>query len=418
MTVTKKTEPEFTAEFFRGNRQRLREALQSDMPLVITANGQLQRGADSAFAFAQDASFWYLTGIQEPDITLVMTKNEEYLIVPRRSSSREAFDGAISHAELTKRAGVNEVYDNEAGWQRLEQLLKTTKKVATLPAPPSYIEQLGMYTNPARTVLINKMKTVAEVEVQEIAQELAHLRMVKQPPELAAIRQAIDITASTLQELTQPTNLARYRYEYELEADISRGFRQRGASGHAYDPIVAAGQQACTLHYVANGQPIKKDELVLLDVGAQYAMYAADITRTYSRQNPTKRQQAVYDAVLAVQDYAIKQVKAGMVLREYEQAIEQCLGEQLQQLGLIKHLEHEAIRRYYPHSTSHFLGLNVHDVGDYQSPLPAGAVITVEPGIYIPEEGIGIRIEDDVLLTEQGPEVLSDALPRKLYEGS
>jgi Xaa-Pro aminopeptidase len=206
----------------------------------------------------------------------------------------------------------------------------------------------------------------------------------------------------------------KYAQEYEIEADLTRGFRRRGAMGHAFEPIVAGGERACTLHNVANNGQLSSDELLLLDVGAEVRHYAADITRTYSIGTPSRRQQAVFDAVLEVQQFAFSLLKPGALLKENEQQIEQFMGEKLRELGLIKNIEHDEVRKFYPHSTSHFLGLNVHDIGDYSRPLEPGMVLTVEPGMYIPDEKIGVRIEDDVLITDDGYEILTDRLPRSL----
>jgi Xaa-Pro aminopeptidase len=234
--------------------------------------------------------------------------------------------------------------------------------------------------------------------------------MIKQPEEISAIQSAIDITAASLENAFK----SKYQYEYELEAEITAGFRRRGATGHAFAPIVAAGKRTCTLHNVANNAAIGKGELVVADVGADVEHYAADITRTVSFDEPSKRQQAVYDAVLEAQAFAFSLLKPGMSFQDYRDQTDNFIGEKQRKLGLIKTINDENIRKYYPHSASHFLGLNVHDVGDYSQPLQAGSVITVEPGIYIPEEAIGVRIEDDVLITEKGIKILSDKLPRHL----
>lgn len=409
------TEELFSSDFFVQNRQRLRTSLADDRPVVMTANGLLQRGADSAYQFSQDANFWYLTGIEEPDVTLVMDGDREFLIAPTREATRETFDGAIDAASLAARSGITDIQDEINGWNRLDGLLTGRPAVATLASAPMYIAELGMYANPARARLLKRLhKHVAELEVVDVRPEIARLRMRKQPPELAAIQTAIDITSETLNQLLTAAKLSRYGYEYHLEADITRGFRVGGASGHAFEPIVAGGQRACTLHNVANTAPLAKGELVVCDVGAEVSHYAADITRTVSKGKPTARQQVVYQAVLESQQFALELLKPGIQLRSYEQKVAKFVGRQLKQLGLIKTLDHDAIRKYFPHATSHFMGLNVHDVGDYEQPLPAGVVITCEPGIYIPEEGIGVRLEDDVLITPQGNQVLSTGCHKEL----
>lgn len=403
----------FSSEFFAQNRQRLQEVLPTDAPIIITANGLLQRGADSPYAFSQDANFWYLTGIDEPDVTLVIDGQREFLIAPVREGARATFDGSIDQKQLVKTSGVPEVLNEAAGWKRVDELLGKTGRVASLASAPNYIEQYGMYSNPARLRLHERLhRHVPELEIIDIRVELARMRMLKQPVELTAIQKAIDITAASLKDALKGDR-QRYKHEYELEAEIAAGFRRRGATGHSFEPIVAGGRRACTLHYVANSGRLKSDELVVLDVGAEYQQYAADITRTIALQKPTQRQKDVYQAVLEVQQFAANLLKPGITLRVYEHKVADRMAKELKALKLIK--KNDEVRTYFPHATTHFMGLNVHDVGDYEKPLQPGVVLTVEPGIYIPEEGIGIRIEDDALITETGAELLSDRLPRKLF---
>lgn len=408
-------ESPFSSDFFANNRDRLRELFTGTAPIVLTANGLLQRGGDSAFAFAQDASFWYLTGVDEPDIVLVIDRDKEYLIVPARSATRQAFDGAVAFEALQAASGIATVYDDTAGWDQLTARLKKVRHVATLAASPAYIEQYGMYTNPARAALVERLKSQrAEVELLDLSPHVTRLRMIKQAPELRAIQRAVDLTISGLKTSLSPAKLRRYAHEYEVEAELNRSFRLSGAAGHAFEPIVASGERACTLHNVANNGRLASDDLLLMDAGAQVDHYAADISRTVSLSNPSRRQQAVHAAVLEVQQFAFSLLRPGVLLRDYEQQIEHYMGEKLRELGLIKTISHDVVREFYPHSTSHFLGLNVHDVGDYDRPLEPGVVMTVEPGLYLPAEGLGVRIEDDVLITDTGITILSDKLPREL----
>lgn len=406
----------FSSEFFAGNRQRLRELFTGKAPIVMTANGLIQRGSiDSAYAFSQDANFWYLTGIDEPDIVLVMDKDKEYLIVPARSSRREAFDGAVAYEPLVRRSGITTVLSDKEGWARLGSRLKKVKHVATLRVLPAYVEEYGIYANPARADLVAKLKSYSsELELLDLNQHLARMRMIKQPEELGAIQAAIDITISTIKEATRPAKLRGYAYEYEVEAEVSRGFRRRGADGHSFEPIIAGGKRACTLHNVANNGALKADELVIIDTGAEVEHYAADITRTITLSTPSKRQRSVHAAVQDVQRFALDLLGPGIVLKDYEQQVQHYMGEKLRELGLIKTINHANIRKFYPHGTSHFIGLNVHDTGEYDRPLEPGVVISCEPGIYIPKEGIGVRIEDDVLITPRGNKVLTAKLPSDL----
>ncbi len=296
----------FTSEFFAGNRRRLRESAGSDMPIVLTANGLLQRSSmDGAYLFHQDANFWYLTGIDEPDIVLVIDGADEYLIVPERPAIREAFDGVVSYEPLSWRSGVAAVMDGKAGWERLSRRLKQAKRAAT-PAAPQYMERHGIYPNPALASLESRLKSCnTRLKLVDISLQLAKMRMIKQPEELAAMQSAIDITAASIKDALRPAKRRGYQYEYELEAEITRGFRRRGAAGHSFEPIVAGGKRACTLHNVANNSALSPGELVIVDVGAEVEHYAADITRTISLGKPTKRQREVHAAVLEVQRFAL-----------------------------------------------------------------------------------------------------------------
>lgn len=408
----------FTSDFFAGNRERLRQLFTGTAPIVITAHGSLQRGSDEAYPFQQDANFWYLTGINEPDVILVMDKGKEYLITPAMSDVQQIFDGGLNATDLTRISGIATVYQEKEGWKHLESRIKRVQHVATLAPPAPYIDVWGMYTNPARATLVKRLRGVnGELELLDLRQHLSRMRMVKQEQEITALQQAIDITIDTLKDVTKPTKLAKYAYEYELEADITQGFRKRGASGlagHAFTPIVASGKRACTMHNVSNNGELASDQLIVIDVGADFNQYSADITRTVISGEPTRRQRAVHEAVLAVQEYGFSLLKPGVLMQEFEEKIVTYMGEKLRELGLIKTITEESVRTYFPHATSHFLGLNTHDAGDYQRPLEPGVVLTVEPGIYIPEEGIGIRIEDDVLITNDGIKILTDRLPRTL----
>ncbi len=406
----------FGSDFFAGNRARLRQLFTGTAPIILTANGQLQRGGDTPYPFCQDASFWYYTGIDEPDVVLVCDKDKEYLIVPSREPNRVAFDGAIDEAELRRISGIDTILDDRQGWKRLGARLDHVKHAATLAAPPAYIEALGLYTNPARQRLITKLKSCnEELELLDIGEHVARQRMRKQPAELAALQKAIDITIAGLKQSLRPAKRAKYAYEYEVEAELTRAFRKYGARGHAFAPVIAGGPRACTLHHERNDGALSADELLLCDVGAEYNHYAADITRTISLGNaPNRRQEAVHEAVLEVRAFAVSRLVPGAIPKTYEQQVHEFMGEKLRELGLIKTIEKETVGEFYPHATSHFLGLNAHDVGVYDQPLEPGMVLTVEPGIYIRGEAIGIRIEDDVLITKDGNRVLTDALPRSL----
>lgn len=409
----------FNSDFFANNRKVLRSHLKPADIIVLAGNGLLQRGGDSTYPFHQDASFWYFTGCDEPDLVLVLDEDEEYLIVPVRGDSRKVFDGEIDESQLRHDSGIELILHEEDGWKKLNSRLTKTKQVSTLAVPPDYIEQIGIYSNPARAKLINRLKADhPKLKLIDITKDIARQRVIKQPLEISAMQRAIDITLSSLNRALQPDKLASYKYEYEVEAELNYDFRRLGAEGHAFAPIVAGGEHACVLHNIANNGLLKKNQLLLCDVGAEYSHYAADITRTVSLGTPSSRQSCVYAAVSETQSYALSLLRPGIVLKQYETKVEQYLGKKLLSLGLISSSDRAQIRKYMPHAVSHFLGLNAHDIGLYDQPLKAGMVLTAEPGIYIKDESIGIRIEDDVLITKTGNQVLSNKLANSLILSS
>jgi Xaa-Pro aminopeptidase len=374
----------------------------------------LQSSNDDTYEFRQDANFWYLTGIDFPDIVLVMDNTGDYLIAPKQDPIKESFDGVISSHKLAKTSGITAIFDDFAGWDRLKNTIRINKQAATLFASPAYIKFFGFYTNPARARLINRIKRISKVELTDIRKSLATLRMVKQPSELLAIKKAIEITTDSLGEVIGSLQSNRYKYAFEAEADLTYKFKIRRASGHAFSPIIASGSQACTIHNLANDAKLTTNQMVIFDVGAVFDHYPADISRTKIQSRPSPRQKAIYEAVIEVQRYALSLLKPGITIRWYEGQVETYMGQQLKKLGIINAVNSKAVRQYFPHATSHYLGLNVHDAGDYDADLLPGMVLAVEPGIYVPKEGIGVRVEDDVIITNDGVEVLSSNLSQEL----
>lgn len=403
--------------FFKNNRNRLKKLVGKKTPVVIAANSLLQRTGDTSYAFCQDANFWYLTGCNEPDVLLVIDSNDEYLILPDRVSSRMAFEGFFNVQEITQLTGIDLIIDRQEGKKLLRELLSRSEEVATLLTISGYQEQYGMYLNPATKQLVDELKSYkSKSRLIDITQHLVNLRVVKQLPELEAIQTAIDITINSFQEVLTLIRMGKINYEFEIEAELTQRFIKLGADGHAFLPIIAGGQRACILHNAKNSSRLSNQELLLCDIGAEYKHYAADITRTISMIRPTSRQKIIYQTVKDTQEFAISLLRPGILLKDYELKVVDYLGEKLQRLGLIKNSNQGSVFKFMPHSISHFVGLNVHDVGNYRLPLEPGMVITVEPGIYINEESIGIRIEDDVLVTEDGNRVLSQALSSNIFD--
>lgn len=400
-----------TSEFFAGNRQRVMEQLEGGV-LVASAYSTMQRSNDAALKFEQEANFWYLTGIERADWWLVVdaSRGKSWLVSPDVDPVHALFDGQLSLEQAKEISGVDEVISRAEADELLAQIARHHQLVYTIDQPDR-ADTFGFVLNPALREMRERL-TRKFADVQDFRLTLAKLRAIKQPLEIKAMESAIDITASTLEEMRN--NFGVYKHEYEIEADISRGFRAKGSSGHAYDPIVAAGGNACTLHYIENNAKLAKRSLVLLDVGAQVEHYAADITRTYAYGEPTKRQRAVHAAVQAAHRNIIDMLAPGLSVREYSERVDARMQQALMELGLIDSTDDEKYRNYFPHAISHGLGIDVHDSLGAPKEFTPGMVLTVEPGIYIPEENIGVRIEDDILITEKGHRNLSAKIPTDL----
>ena len=397
------------ADFFIDNRRKILGKAGCDI-VILTANSRMQRNGDNLYAFRQDSSFWYFCGVNEPDYILVFSSSTSFMIAPKRSEVEIFFDGQVSKKKLKKQSGVDEIYENEVGWELLTKLINDAHYVGHIA--PVVRKNADFVLNDARFRLRKKIKQhmAPKARLRTINAAVVQARMVKQPQELRQLNKAIRITTDAFREILQGKSRKAFKTEYEIEAEFNKFFTLKKAT-HAYTPIVGSGKRSCTLHYHQNSSPIKNGEIILVDIGAEVINYAADITRTVVAGTPTKRQKQIIEAVSDIQKYALSQLKPGMSLLQSEQNVEKFTGTVLMELGLIQEPTKKAIRRYFPHATSHFLGLDVHDVGDYRGPLKPNMVITVEPGIYIPEENIGVRIEDDVLITKNGCKVLSSSLP-------
>jgi Xaa-Pro aminopeptidase len=324
---------------------------------------------------------------------------------------KEIFDGSLDLAAMKVSSGIATIVSEKEGWAQLKPVLSKLQSAALLFPSEPYIKGIGMYTNPSRQVLLQRMKAVRpKLELVDIRPEVSALRVVKQPVEVAAIQRAVDVTCDAFNNAMSNS----YTYEYELEAAMEYQFRKNGLNGHAYHSIVAGGINACTLHYEKNAARFDHSQLVLVDAGSQEGYYAADITRTWLMGKYTPRQRAVIDAVNDSLEFGLEQLKPGVSFWDCEQKVRSFVGKELQKLGLITSQDEDAIHKFYPHAP-HFLGLDVHDSGDYHQPLEAGMVLTLEPGIYIPEESIGVRIEEDIVITATGYKVLSAACPRKAF---
>jgi Xaa-Pro aminopeptidase len=395
--------------FFASNRQSLLNQLKKGALVVVTGYGEMQRSHDSANRFEQEANFWYLTGVTQPDWWLIVdgTHRTQWLVAPDIDDVKAVFDGGNDAELIASVSGIKTILTRDEAVRRLRDLAKHHSIVYTTEQPKYLREQAHFQLNHAQTELKKTLERIFQ-NVQLCNRELATLRTIKQPEEISAIERAIKITIRAFESLK--LTLPKAKHEYELQAVLDYEIRRLGAWGHAYDPIVASGLNACTLHYNQNDARLNKKSLLLLDVGARIDGYAADISRTYALSAPTKRQQQVHEVVERAQSACIALMRPGLSFVDYEENCERIMKQALETLGLPT----EKYREYFPHAMGHGLGVNVHDpLAGYDSMQP-GMVITVEPGIYIRDEAIGVRIEDDILITENGHRNLSAALSTAL----
>jgi Xaa-Pro aminopeptidase len=308
-----------------------------------------------------------------------------------------------------KISGINKVLSRKEGIALLKKL--ATKQSPAYTLAPRKRKYYGFYTNRAPFDLAQKLKPAP---VEDLRLILAKMRAIKQPLEVKAIQQAIDITIKGIEQVVQ--QLPNLHYEYEVAALLTYEFQRGGAQGLAFDHIVASGKNSMTIHHLPDKTPLQKNSWLLLDVGARVNGYAADIARTLPLGKPTPRQMEVFDAVARVQGQTIALCQPGMSVADYLKSFERFMGEELVRLGLLKKADdREGVYRWMPHAISHGLGIDVHDSLGKPQTFQEGMVLTVEPGIYSKNDGIGVRIEDDILITKDGPVIMSSSLPTKLF---
>lgn len=399
------------AAFFEANRQKLVESLKGGL-VVLAANNAMQQTSDGAAPFRQEGNFWYLTGIDEPDWQVIIdgVRGKSWLVAPERDEIHTIFEGAIDGDAAAKTSGITTVIERTEAESLLRSLAKQHGAVHTV-FPDEHVAHAGFVVNPAQRTL-KKQLDRQFASVIDCRLQLAKLRAIKSPEEIASIEAAVELTMSEFARI-KPL-MHSFQHEYEIEAEFTYGFRRNNAV-HAYEPIVAAGKNACTLHYVANNATLKNTETVLLDIGARKNGYDADITRTYARRTVSKRTKTVHAELEAAHKEIISCLEPGLTVQHYQELVDARMKRALANLGLLKSLNDETTyRTYFPHAISHGLGIDTHDSLGRTHELRPGMVLTVEPGIYIPEERLGMRIEDDILITDSGYKNLSAGLPTTL----
>jgi Xaa-Pro aminopeptidase len=421
-----------TNEFVRRRRQLMRMAGR-DAIVIVPAAPERVRNNDSHYPYRQDSDFHYLSGFSEPDAVLALIPGREQgemiLFCRERDAERERWDGTRAG---TEGAVGDYAFDDAFPIDDIDDILPgmiegRTRVYYHFGRDPEFDLKLIGWVNRVRADV--RKGAVPPHEFVALSHLLHDLRLYKSRGELRLMRKSARIAAAAHVRAMRATRPGMN--EHEIEAELLHEFRRHGAVP-SYEPIVGGGANACVLHYRANDAELRGGDLLLIDAGAEYECYASDITRTFPVNGKfSPEQRALYDIVLAAQAAAIGEVRPGRSFDAYHEAAVRVITRGLIRIGLLegsleKNLREHAYRRFYMHKTGHWLGLDVHDVGDYRVDgefrmLEPGMVVTVEPGIYIAPDskkvparwrGIGIRIEDDVVVTRGDPEILTDAVPR------
>ena len=418
---------------YRRRRARLMELLPEGTLAIVPSATLRTRNRDVDYLFRQDSDFYYLTGFTEEDALLVLVPGREHgetiLFCQDRDARHETYNGErLGPDRASQMLGVDDAFPMGDLADILPGMLEGRERVYhTLGEYPQFDRQLMAWVNDIRAR--ESGGAVAPDEFVSLKHLLHELRLYKSAKELTMMREAARITGEAHVRAMQTCEPGLS--ELDLEAELLYHFMRNGARSPAYPSIVASGENACVLHYIDNRDTLRKGDLVLIDAGCEYEHYAADVTRTFPVSGTfTAAQQAVYEVVLAAQEAAIERCTTDYHYNAPHEAALAVMVQGLIDLKLMKGsvdgiIESGTYQRFCPHKTSHWLGLDVHDVGDYRlegtwRELEPGMVLTIEPGIYIRDDednaklarrwrGMGVRIEDDVLITKRAPEVLTDA---------
>lgn len=403
---------------YSEHRSALMNKIDNNSIVILFAGNAPKKTGDEVYQFTPDRNFYYLTGISEENHIVVLSKfnNEisEKLFLKEIDLAKEMWNGkTLRDFEAKEISGIEDtVYMNEF-YGYLNRLIKGAEEINLYLDldRQNYCEE---DSNGNKFAEVFKGK-YPQVIIKNVSSNITPLRMIKSKSEIAEMQRAIDITIYGVESLMK--NAKAGMKEYELEAYFDFVCKTNGAKDFAFRTIAAAGKNATTLHYVENNSEIKNDDLILFDLGAQWNFYNADITRTFPVGGKfTDRQKQVYEAVLRVNKAVIEKIKPGVVYKELNAWATDLIAEECIKLGIIK--EKKDVSKYYWHSIGHNLGLDTHDVEPQgrNFVFEEGMVFTVEPGIYISEESIGIRIEDDVLVTADGCEVLTKGMMKEVSE--
>ena len=410
------------AELFKLNRKNFVKNMKPNSLAVFVSNDIITRSADAAYRWRQNPDLFYLTGVDQEETFLILypdapsDKFKELLFVRHTSEHVMWWEGKkLSKEEATEVSGIERVHWNESFDQMLCLLMNQADTVYLNTNEHDRSITMGEATE--IKFARNLMQKYPLHKYERSAPIMHNLRVSKSEYEVALLRKAIDITNKGF--IRALKTIKPGIWEYEIEATLTHEYVVNRGTGHAYEPIIASGGNACVLHYVTNDVQCKDGELVLMDAAAEYANYCADLTRTVPVNGKfTKRQKNVYNAVLRVHNEAKNMMRSGAVLQDLNDEVGKVMEAELLGLRLLTKTdiknqtkEAPAYKKYFPHGTAHFLGLDVHDVGNRYAKLKPGTVLTCEPGIYIRDEKLGIRLENNILITKGNPVDLMKDIP-------
>lgn len=421
-----------TQQEYQARRKKLAQHLPEGSIAIIPAAHEALRNGDTYYRFRQDSNFYYLTGFNEPDVLLLLIAGQEgqsILFNRPHDPAEEQWTGKrLGQEGALTELGMHAAFPIGSISEELPKLLGGKSAIYYAVARYPELEKIIM---DALIVLKKQIRRGVKVPdcLCDLEPILGEMRLFKSNTELDLMRQAARISVEA--HLQAMRRCKHMQYEYQLEAELIYEFTRQGCRSVAYDPIVGSGENACILHYIDNNQPLHQGDLVLIDAGGEYENYAADITRTFPVSGQfSPEQKSIYELVLKSQKAVIAAIKPGLPWNAMQQITLRILTAGLCELGILQGdvdelIASEAYKPFYMHNSGHWLGLDVHDCGTYRingewRPLKPGMVLTVEPGLYISSNtpgvdkrwwGIGVRIEDDVAVTETGHEVLTAALP-------
>lgn len=408
-------------EFFINNRKKYLDLVVNNSVTILFSGGLIPKTADQDYPFEVNKNFYYLTGINQENVIFVLVKGangtKEYLFIEENNDLKSKWIGRkLTIDEAKALSGI----DNISYLQDFEEILfvlfngnrSSQENISTLYLDLERKYQKDYYSN-SLNFYHQFQKDYPEIRVQNAYQLIVSLRMIKSQEEVAMIQESINTTKIALENVMR--HIKPNLFEYQIEAYFDVAIKYYGNKDQAFTTICASGKNATILHYVKNNEIVRDGDLILFDLGCRSNFYVSDISRTYPINGKfTQRQKEVYQAVLNVNKKCIEFLKPGLTWDDYNQYANKLLTEELKYLGKIQE-DHE-LRRYYYHSIGHLIGLDTHDPVLRNTPLQEGMVLTVEPGLYLEDEGIGVRIEDNVLITENGAVNLSKDIIKEIDE--